>query len=754
MKPVLLQRLGMSMLVCAGIGAMAPATAVAEDLGIIQVESSTIDDRFENKRGEASNIGVIKGEEVDAAHTENIQQMLQSIPGITTSFSSGDSLKIHIRGIENQVYMGEKPGVAVVIDGVPVFERTGAVNIDLDNIESIKVVKGGASYLFGDDALSGAVIITTKRGAHYKGFAAAAEVGDFNYRKGLLRAGFANDDSNGHVQVSRRETDGYYDDSGSKADYLNGKLQYYIDDASDLAFGFELSDRWKNSHGSVKGVDAAESDPRSTDINAYNDYANHFDVNLAKYFTTYSRDISATDNLMVNAYSFNDHTQFLSSPDRTDPTVYTRFNDYKQVQNGLKTEYRSGGDNSAWLIAADIRANSYKNHTEFASDGTVTDYSTWPTPTTYNIAAGTPTADDTTDEAVQAVYGEYRFRVSDPMVMTVNGRFDHIALDYTGMEYNKLYVPQGNINVDKSFDVASWRLGANYSLAEKSDIYANISTGFRAPSVRQLFAGDIDPTGGTDSNPDLVPEHAINMEVGYRAETTFFGSPTDLDVAIFQIDRNDYIMSTSGQYGTSSGNDMYDNIGGMRNRGLELAMNTVFTSDLTWHVAYTYLDAKFTKYDNFSMTLGDRYSSTVKSCTDSTFDPANEKCFETYDNAGNVVPRTSNHHLNTSLTYRLTPALKVSGEMDAITSYYADEINRVKIDGHEVFNLLVNYDRAYADSVWSFFLRVDNVFDKFYYNTARGGSGDSNSDGVYDANDISIVVNQGRTYTAGLSVRF
>lgn len=55
----------------------------------------------------------------------------------------------------------------IVIDGVPVFERTGKVNIDLDNIESIKVIKGGSLYLFGEDALSGAVIITTKRGAKY-----------------------------------------------------------------------------------------------------------------------------------------------------------------------------------------------------------------------------------------------------------------------------------------------------------------------------------------------------------------------------------------------------------------------------------------------------------------------------------------------------------------------------------------------------------------------------------------------------------
>ena len=746
MKPVFLQRLGMSLLVSAGMCAMVSATAVAEDLGVIQVESSTIDDRFENKRDEASNIGVIKGEEVDAAHTENIQQMLQSIPGITTTFSSGDSLKIHIRGIENQVFMGEKPGVAVVIDGVPVFERTGAVNIDLDNIESIKVVKGGASYLFGDDALSGAVIITTKRGAHYKGFAAAAEAGDFNYKKGLLRAGFASDDANGHVQVSRRETDGYYDDSASKSDYLNGKLQYYIDDISDMTFGFELSDRWKNSHGSVKGVDAAKNDPRSADP-IYDDYANHYDVNLAKYFATYARDMGGNDNLMVNVYRFSDTTHFLSRP-TSNLDEYTYLNNYDQVQNGVKAEYRSGGENDAWLLATDLRANVYINDVEY--NIAVPDNPWVPGDQSHSI--GEKTSDDTTDETVQALYGEYKFRASDSLVMTVNGRYDYIAYDYTS--------DIDSLDLSTSFNVGSWRLGGNYTMAENSDIYANISTGFRAPSVKQLYAGDISPIGvgetGTESNPDLEPEHAINMEVGYRTKTTLFGAPTDLDVAIFQIDRTDYIMKTSGQYGSLGlVNDRYDNIGGVRNRGLELAMETTFNPAFSWHVAYTYLDAKFTKYDNYNLKLGgDGWNPVYNPSCAAVTDWVNEYCLENYDNTGNVVPRTSNHHLNTSVIYRLTPEWRVTGEMDAISSYYADEINRVKIDGHEVFNMLVNYDRAYGDSTWSFFLRVDNVFDKFYYNTARGGTGDSNADGVYDANDISIVVNQGRTYTAGLSVRF
>ncbi len=65
------------------------------EFGDITVTSTTIDDRFQAKRAEPSNIAAVSGEEVDNAHLDNIQQVLQSIPGITTEFDSRESLKVH-----------------------------------------------------------------------------------------------------------------------------------------------------------------------------------------------------------------------------------------------------------------------------------------------------------------------------------------------------------------------------------------------------------------------------------------------------------------------------------------------------------------------------------------------------------------------------------------------------------------------------------------------------------------------------------
>jgi len=272
-----------------------PTTVLAVDMGLMEVDSTTIDDRFESKRGEPSNVSVVSGEKVEKAHAENIKQILDGIPGVTAELQSQDSLKIHIRGVENQRFMGEKPGVAVVIDGVPVFERTGRVNINMDDIESIKVIKGGASYLFGEDALAGAVIITTKRGAKMAGGHLSGEAGSFGYRRGLARAGFAADKASGHVQISRRDADSYYFQGQYKADYLNGKLQYYTSDSSDLTFGWEIAQRFKDSHGTVTGVTQAATDP--TSING-RDFARNYNVDLGKFYLTFANDAALTSAVL------------------------------------------------------------------------------------------------------------------------------------------------------------------------------------------------------------------------------------------------------------------------------------------------------------------------------------------------------------------------------------------------------------------------------------------------------------------------
>ena len=728
-------------------------------LGEVQVISSTIDDRFTSKRAEPTSVHDIGAKTVDEKRPQNLIQILNAVPGVTADLSSGDELKIKLRGIENQRYMGEKPGVAIVIDGVPVFERTGKVNVDLDNIQSIKVIKGGASYLFGEDALAGAVVITTKRGSAYKGATVALDEGAWSYNRQLLRAGFGGEWGTGHVQATHRGSNDYYWQSAYQTNYIDGNLRLYLTDRSDLTIGFERSDRTKDKHGSVTGAAQAAIDPRGT---IGRDYTRKYDVNLDKFNVTWSNDYSDTGNLMALAYEYKDHTYFWSAPQRysstgaavTSQEAYTVGNDYSQTQRGVKGEWRSRSDAFGWLAGVDLRRNEYINRNKV-----LVSYRNSPVSATIN--AGSVVADDLTHERMNAAYGEVKWAGSEQLTLTANARHDRIGLEYTG---NPLYNRATIVAKSAAFSVNSWRLGGNYAVDKNADVFANLSTGFRTPTAEQLYSGSISPTGSTASNESLRPERSLTAEAGWRQKTSLFGIATDIEAAVFQIERKDYILITSGQYGAAGGaTQSYDNIGGVRNRGIELSLKTDPKRPFWLEAAYSHIQARFTKYDNFVMPIGNGQGTYNAACTAANI--ASGTCYKTltFNNAGKSVPRVPRNQLFSTLGWAPADDFVLRLEMDAKQWSYADEINQEKLPGRALFNLHATYDfkvpGLMGGSKWQAFARIDNLFDRKYWTIARG-TGDSRSnltntyDGVYNNNDLSIIVGKPRAWAVGVTGTF
>lgn len=106
-----------------------------------------------------SAVSAIKGEELLKAPATNVSQVLAGrLPGISSVQESGepglDQASLRIRG---SVY-----GVSYVVDGFPVSDIN---DIDPADIESISVLKDGASAaVYGLKAAGGVIIITTKKG--------------------------------------------------------------------------------------------------------------------------------------------------------------------------------------------------------------------------------------------------------------------------------------------------------------------------------------------------------------------------------------------------------------------------------------------------------------------------------------------------------------------------------------------------------------------------------------------------------------
>ncbi|HLS57284.1 MAG TPA: TonB-dependent receptor [Zeimonas sp.] len=740
----------------------AQTAADSATLNQITVTGSTIDDRFSSTATEPVSSTSFSGKQVEDRHAKNLIEVLRSVSGLTADLQGdGETIKIKLRGVENQRYMGEKPGVAIVVDGVPVFERTGKVNIDLDNIESIKVLKGGASYLYGEDALAGAVVITTRRGAGQKGVALETDSGSSGYARYLLRGGFASDDVSAHLQYSDRDQDGYYHLSSTYAKTWSGNLKYALDARSDLSFGFERSERFRDREGSVTGVTAATLDPKG--LLEGRGYTRNFNVDLTRLNLTYSSDIDDRSNLLAVLYQYEDDTTFWSAPMRFDasgaPTTrvddYSTHNDYNQVQRGFKAEYRTRLDRLALMGGLELKRNRFDNYNTVLNSHRTT-------PRSSVIAAGTVLSDDLATETTRAAYGELKYGLSDRTVATFNLRHDRIRIDFDAQPVDS----NGNRLVDegRSFDVNSLRVGLTRDLGNAATLFGAVSTGFRAPTAEQLYRGETTTSTLVLSNPELEPEKSISVEVGLSKRTALLGWPTALGVSVFQIERDDFILDSNGQYASSStpigGGSQFRNIGGARSRGMEIEASTEPRRGWAFSAAYTWLDARFTSYDNFFQTLGNPYGAFVADPTPAQgANPAfwrSNYTVQAFDNTGNKVPRASPHIFNFRAHYLPAPGLTLTGEIDFRSRAYADEINQEDWPGRTLFGLMARYERklgGLAGTRLALFARVDNLFDKRHYLTARG-TNDANYDGRYDAEDLSIVPDPGRVVRVGLALQY
>lgn len=681
----------------------------ANDLGTINIESSTIDDKYETVKSSISSTAVFTNEDVKKIDPQSVADILNKVPGVTTSLTGTDSLKVHIRGIDNQMYMGEKPGVAIVIDGVPVQETTGKINVDLDNIESIKVIKGSASYLYGNDALAGAVIITTKRPKGESFSNIETEIGSFSTKRVSLSTNQSFDNSALQLQASLRDSDGYWDDAFVNIKSVNGKYQYYIDDTSDITVGYDYTRRKTGDGNSVSGITEAQENPTSA---GYFSYGGYYNSDLTKTFITYSKTFENNSELMLRAHIYEDDKNSKSAR-------YTKDNFELWSQKGAKAEYKTSFSDFAIMAGIDLQRNSTDETSYDVIDGTDPRGGT----------DGDKLAQYETYEAINAYYTEIKYQPNDIFSSTLNLRYDDIQHDYKD-DMNE----DNDVNPD--YTNTSYRLGFNYKFNNDLSLYTSVSSGFRTPSVGQISANqgllDDDPTYDIPSKIDV--EKTYNYEIGLRGKNSYF----TYDASIFQIDRKDYIGRIAGSYISSDEEEEsgYDNVGDMRSRGFELALSTDKSKQISFDLAYTYLLAKFTDYTISQQQTLD---------PDGPYRPLTAD-YDRVDLSGNYVSRSPKHMINLTMDVKLSEQATLTPELVYKGSYYADEANAFKQGGYTVVNLKANYK---VNDNFELFGRIDNVFDKNYFMFVN-----VNSSALATMEDATIRVAPPRAFYAGLRYKF
>ncbi len=420
------------------------------------------DSRFKLKR-ENSGKTVIKisKQELENNQGRTVAELINTKSGIEINGSrsvEGQNLGSFVRG-------GNNRQVLVLIDGVQVNDPSLVSNdfdlrlLDVNTIESIEIIKGAASTLYGNAAATAVINITTKKSSTDKIAGSFLTVVGTNQSQDDLNYNGANFTNN----VS-----------------INGTL-------NKLSYLASFGNRY------VDGLSAAKSEtPEKDPFSRYNtnlklgyEFSDKFELTAFASYDKFKTDI---DGFPPPFYTFTD-------------TEDTYTSQQKRVSLSPKLSYKNG--------SFQINAALSKIDRE-----TISDFSTVNEAKSFVVDAFNKYVfNDSFYTIVGLNYGDYEslfvedesFTNTDPYVNVVYVSDSGLNLNIGGRlnnhsEYGSHFVyslnPSFNIPIDKGYAKA----------------FGSYATSFIAPNLSQLF-------GFFGANPDLQPEENVTIEGGLEFNT-------------------------------------------------------------------------------------------------------------------------------------------------------------------------------------------------------------------------------------------
>ena len=191
-------------IMAAGMAAFISLAAAADTNEII-ITATRIDTPIHRM---ATSANVITKDTIDARGQTEMTDLLQSVPGVSMSRSGGP-------GQATQIYLrGAKPQhTLILVDGVRMngqLDLSGynMTHLQLVDIESIEVLKGPHSPLYGSDAMAGVINIITKKGEGKPGAYIDAEGGSYGTWRAATGISGSEDRIDYNASISHYERDG------------------------------------------------------------------------------------------------------------------------------------------------------------------------------------------------------------------------------------------------------------------------------------------------------------------------------------------------------------------------------------------------------------------------------------------------------------------------------------------------------------------------------------------------------------------
>jgi len=453
-----------------------------EDL--MNVTVTSVSKKAQTLSRTAAAVFVINQEDIRRSGAASIPDLLRMAPGVNVEQIDASAWAISIRGFNGR-YSNK---VLVLIDGRAVYTPSFSgvfwdhLNMPLEDIERIEVVRGPGATVWGANAVNGVISIITKSSKETKGGLVTAAGGSQLHGLGELQYG-GGIGKNGSYRVFGKSFD--IGNSG--------------------AANAPANDHWRRIHtGFRSDWDVTNRDSVMVQGNLFSNRENETvrpGFTATPFDTFADRTVDATGGDMLARWN---HTLVGGSQ----TTVQAYYNTYRRTEYGVPEAVRTLDFDFQHHLAAGNRNDlvwglAYRLNTSSLSSG-------------YPITLTPPSRTDNLFSA----FLQDEIRLSDAFSVTVGWKLEHNA--YTGLENEPSARVAWNPPGSSRAVWASVSKAIRQPSRGDTDIQAPLATipfGPGTVQVLRLFG-----------NPRIEAETVRDYELGYRSEVT---KKLSVDVATF-----------------------------------------------------------------------------------------------------------------------------------------------------------------------------------------------------------------------------
>ena len=216
---------------------LAADTEKSSDIEVI-VTASRVE---EETTAVAAYVTVLTEEELSAAGQSTLVDSLQSLAGVHFRSTSGNAAQaeVSMRGFGENSH----GRVLVLLDGRrlnrPDMASINWLEIPIENIERVEVVRGGSSVLYGDNAVAGVVNIITKQGSAGFDIGVSGQYGSYNSNQERVEVSGSTGALTLAVTGEHSATEGYRDRSAYESLAFGTNVRLELDTlSSSLALSY------------------------------------------------------------------------------------------------------------------------------------------------------------------------------------------------------------------------------------------------------------------------------------------------------------------------------------------------------------------------------------------------------------------------------------------------------------------------------------------------------------------------------------